>query len=84
MIHNLNQLTSILYNYHYALSTCSPATFLRIGTLYPEMSAHEKAGIDFFIELLRKDQLDENVPMTALEKCTNYFNCNAMMHNTAA
>ena len=73
MIHNLNQLTCVLHSYHHALSTCSPATFLRVGTLYPEMSAHEKAGIDFFIELLRKDQLDENVPTTALEKCINYF-----------
>ena len=73
MIHNLNQLTSVLYNYHHALSTCPPATFLRVGTLYPEMSAHEKAGIDFFIELLRKDQLDENVPTASIEKCINYF-----------
>ena len=73
MIHNLNQLTSILHSYHHALSTCTPATFLRVGTLYPEMSAHEKAGIDFFIELLRKDQLDENVPTAALDKCINYF-----------
>ena len=73
MIHNLNQLTSVLHSYHHALSTCSPATFLRVGTLYPEMSAHEKAGIDFFIELLRKDQLDENVPTAALDKCINYF-----------
>merc|ERR1712223_1911900 len=73
MIHNLNQSTSVLHSYHHALSTCSPATFLRVGTLYPEMSAHEKAGIDFFIELLRKDQLDENVPTAALDKCINYF-----------
>ena len=73
MIHHLNELTSVLYNYYHALNTCSPPTFLRIGTLIPEMSHHEKAGVDFFIELLRKDQLDENVPTTALEKCINYF-----------
>ena len=80
MIHQLNQMASVLYNYHYALSTCSPATFLRVGTLYPEMSAHEKAGLDFFIELLRKDQLDENVPTEAVEKCIHYFQQVYPMH----
>ena len=43
-----------------------------MGTLYPEMSAHERA-VDFYIELLRKDQLDENVPIETIEKCLNYF-----------
>jgi dynactin 1 len=29
--------------------------------------------VDFYIELLRKDQLDENVPFEAIEKSLNYF-----------
>ena len=41
----------------------------RMGTLYPEMSVHEKAGLDFYIDLLRKSQLDENVPIDNAEKC---------------
>ena len=44
----------------------------RVGTLYPEMSVYEK-GVDFFIDLLQRDQLDENVPVTNLEKSVAYF-----------
>jgi hypothetical protein len=42
--------------YETALNTCDPLTLLRIGTLFPEMSVHEKS-VDFYIELLRKDQV---------------------------
>jgi dynactin 1 len=41
------------------LGTCDPQTLLRIGTLYPEMSVHEKS-VDFYIELLRKDQVNKS------------------------
>ena len=34
---------------------------------------HEKSGLDFYIELLRKSQLDENVPIENAEKCLQYF-----------
>ena len=44
------------FQYETALNTCDPQTLLRIGTLYPEMSVHEKS-VDFYIELLRKDQV---------------------------
>lgn len=37
------------------------------------MAAYEKI-IDGFIELVKRDQLDENVPTEALEKCVGYFN----------
>jgi dynactin 1 len=40
---------------------------------YQEMLQQEKA-IDFYMELLRKDQLDENVQLDALEKVVNYLN----------
>ena len=72
MMFYLHCLTTALHQYDFALSTCSPETFLRIGTLFPEMSAHEKA-VDFYIELLRKDQLDENIPLESIEKCLHYF-----------
>ena len=32
------------------------------------MSVHEKSILDFYIELLRKSQLDENVPFENAEK----------------
>lgn len=37
------------------------------------MSAQEKI-IDGFVELIKRDQLDENVPTDSLEKCVVYFN----------
>lgn len=37
------------------------------------MLAQEKS-VDNLIELLKRDQLDENVPTEALERCINYFN----------
>lgn len=39
-----------------ALDTCSVELLLKVGTLLPELAVHEKS-IDFFIELLRKDQV---------------------------
>ena len=44
-----------------------------MGTLHQEMLQQEKA-LDFYVELLRKDQLDENVQLEALEKVVTYFN----------
>lgn len=37
------------------------------------MAAQEKI-IDGFVELVKRDQLDENVPTEMLEKCVSYFN----------
>lgn len=45
-----------------------------MGTLHQEMLQQEKS-VDFYVELLRKDQLDENVQLEALEKSVNYFSC---------
>ncbi|XP_076242224.1 dynactin subunit 1 isoform X2 [Calliopsis andreniformis] len=55
-----------------ALKVCTPETLLATGAVYPEMAAQEKS-LDFLIELAKKDQLDENVPMDAIEKCCGYF-----------
>lgn len=30
--------------------------------------------IDSFVELVKRDKLDENIPTEALEKCLGYFN----------
>lgn len=45
---------------------------LKLGSAYPEMSAQEKV-IDAFVDLVKRDQLDENVMLDPLEKCYNYF-----------
>lgn len=46
---------------------------MKVGAAYPEIAAQEKI-IDGFVELIKRDQLDENVPTEALEKCVTYFN----------
>ncbi|CAL1528730.1 unnamed protein product [Lymnaea stagnalis] len=74
--HHLNLLLNILHGtmkqYESALNSCSTDLFLKIGTLLPEMSAHEKS-VDYFIDLLRKDQLDETVSVDLLEKSISFF-----------
>lgn len=56
ILHNLNCLTALMQQFETALNTCDPQTLLRIGTLYSEMAVHEKS-VDFYIDLLRKDQV---------------------------
>ncbi|XP_071090432.1 dynactin subunit 1-like isoform X3 [Haliotis cracherodii] len=68
----LNTLQGNMRQYESALSSCSTELFTKIGTLLPEMMAHEKA-VDYFIDLLRKDQLDETISLELLEKSINFF-----------
>ncbi len=56
ILHDLNCLTALMQQFETALNTCEPQTLLRIGTLYSEMAVHEKS-VDFYIDLLRKDQV---------------------------
>lgn len=46
--------------------------YKKVGSLYPEMSAHERS-LDFLIELLHKDQLDETVNVEPLTKAIRYY-----------
>ncbi|KAG7243241.1 hypothetical protein INR49_011680, partial [Caranx melampygus] len=46
--------------------------FKRMGTLYSEMSFHERS-LDYFIDLLHKDQLDETVQVEPLTKAIKYY-----------
>ncbi|XP_033220366.1 dynactin subunit 1 isoform X2 [Belonocnema kinseyi] len=55
-----------------ALNNCNPEMLLKAGAAYPEMAAQEKC-LDSLIELAKRDQLDENLPMDAVEKCCAYF-----------
>lgn len=55
-----------------ALSQCSVDVYKKVGSLYPEMSAHERS-LDFLIELLHKDQLDETVNVEPLTKAIKYY-----------
>lgn len=55
-----------------ALNTCGVDVFKRMGTLYSEMSFHERS-LDYFIDLLHKDQLDETVQVEPLTKAIKYY-----------
>lgn len=46
--------------------------FKRMGTLHSEMSVHERS-LDFLIDLLHKDQLDETVQVEPLTKAIKYY-----------
>ena len=72
LTHLLHCLLVSLDKFNQAMARCSVESLLRVGTLQPEMSVHER-GLDFYIDLLHKGQLDENVPVTNLEKTVSYF-----------
>lgn len=55
-----------------ALTKCSVEVYKKVGMLYPEMSVHERS-LDFLIELLHKDQLDETVNVEPLTKAIKYY-----------
>ncbi|XP_018019260.1 dynactin subunit 1 isoform X2 [Hyalella azteca] len=74
----LHTIQSCVHQLQHAVSRGSVEQFLALGGLYPELAAHERA-IDQYLELLRKDQLDENVGLELLEKVVS---CVVTLENT--
>ncbi|XP_037116075.1 dynactin subunit 1a isoform X3 [Syngnathus acus] len=72
LVYSLSLLQATLHKYEQALSMCSVEVFKRMGTLYSEMSFHERS-LDYFIDLLHKDQLDETVQVEPLTKAIKYY-----------
>ncbi|XP_063042808.1 dynactin subunit 1a [Engraulis encrasicolus] len=72
LVYSLSLLQATLHKYEQALSHCSVEVYKRIGTLYQEMSVHERS-LDFLIDLLHKDQLDETVQVEPLTKAIKYY-----------
>ncbi|XP_062371712.1 dynactin subunit 1a isoform X2 [Sardina pilchardus] len=72
LVYSLSLLQATLHKYEQALSQCSVDVYKRIGTLYSEMSVHERS-LDFLIDLLHKDQLDETVQVEPLTKAIKYY-----------
>ncbi|XP_059972617.1 dynactin subunit 1 isoform X8 [Mesoplodon densirostris] len=72
LVYSLSLLQATLHRYEHALSQCSVDMYKKVGSLYPEMSAHERS-LDFLIELLHKDQLDETVNVEPLTKAIKYY-----------
>ncbi|XP_057225353.1 dynactin subunit 1 [Malurus melanocephalus] len=72
LVYSLSLLQATLHKYEQALNRCSVDVYKKVGTLYPEMSVHERS-LDFLIELLHKDQLDETVNVEPLTKAIKYY-----------
>jgi dynactin 1 len=73
LLHHIHSLQSVMHQFLYGLSTCSPDALLKVGSSIPEMIAQEKI-IDGIVDLLKNNQLDENSPTEGLEKCVSFFN----------
>ncbi|XP_068573684.1 dynactin subunit 1 isoform X2 [Cebidichthys violaceus] len=72
LVYSLSLLQATLHKYEQALDQCSVDVYKKIGSLYPEMSVHERS-LDFLIDLLHKDQLDETVNVEPLTKAIKYY-----------
>ncbi|XP_017316764.1 dynactin subunit 1a isoform X1 [Ictalurus punctatus] len=72
LVYSLTMLQATLRKYEQALNQCSVDVFKRMGTLHSEMSVHERS-LDFLIELLHKDQLDETVQVEPLTKAIKFY-----------
>ncbi|KAK1894532.1 Dynactin subunit 1, partial [Dissostichus eleginoides] len=72
LVYSLSLLQATLHKYEQALAQCGVDVYKKIGTLYPEMSVHERS-LDFLIDLLHKDQLDETVNVEQLTKAIKYY-----------
>uniref|UniRef100_A0A4W5N4U1 Dynactin subunit 1 n=1 Tax=Hucho hucho TaxID=62062 RepID=A0A4W5N4U1_9TELE len=72
LVYSLTLLQATLHKYEHALNCCSVEVYKQMGTLYSEMSVHERS-LDFFIDLLHKDQLDETVHVKPLTKAIKYY-----------
>ncbi|XP_053314032.1 dynactin subunit 1 isoform X4 [Spea bombifrons] len=72
LVYSLSLLEATLHKYEQALGQCGVDVYKKIGSLYPEMSVHERS-LDFLIELLHKDQLDETVNVEPLTKAIKYY-----------
>ncbi|KAK5857752.1 hypothetical protein PBY51_010976 [Eleginops maclovinus] len=72
LVYSLSLLQATLHKYEQALAHCGVDVYKKIGALYPEMSVHERS-LDFLIDLLHKDQLDETVNVEQLTKAIKYY-----------
>uniref|UniRef100_A0A3B4X781 Dynactin subunit 1 n=1 Tax=Seriola lalandi dorsalis TaxID=1841481 RepID=A0A3B4X781_SERLL len=72
LVYSLSLLQATLHKYEQALAQCSVDVYKKIGSLYPEMSVHERS-LDFLIDMLHKDQLDETVNVEPLTKAIKYY-----------
>ncbi|XP_014258931.1 dynactin subunit 1 isoform X2 [Cimex lectularius] len=70
---HIHMLQAILHQFVHSLNTCKPEMLLKVGASYPNMAQQEKA-LDSYIEMLKREQVDENLNTESLEKIVTYFN----------
>ncbi|XP_060839401.1 dynactin subunit 1 isoform X2 [Rhopalosiphum padi] len=68
----LYSLQTALRQFVHGMNTTTPETLIKIGESYPDMTIQEKV-LNGYIEMLKIDQLDENVNTENLERCVGYF-----------
>ncbi|XP_015375874.1 PREDICTED: dynactin subunit 1 isoform X2 [Diuraphis noxia] len=68
----LYSLQAALRQFVHGMNTTTPETLIKIGESYPDMTIQEKV-LNGYIEMLKIDQLDENVNTENLERCVAYF-----------
>lgn len=54
------------------LDSCEVQLYRQMGGLRDDLTIHERA-LDILIELMKKEQLDESVPLHGVEKAINHF-----------
>ncbi|KAK3739845.1 hypothetical protein QZH41_009088 [Actinostola sp. cb2023] len=79
LMYLLASLQAVLKHLQRALHKCDISLFNKLVGIYPELAIHERA-LDTFIDLLRKNALDENVAMEPLEKAIHYYMTMAGFH----
>ncbi len=72
ILYLLTSIRSLLDKYQEVLGRCDAELFMKLGSLFPELSAHEKS-VDHYVDLLRADKLDETVTLDSLEKTLSYL-----------
>eukprot|EP00794_Sanderia_malayensis_P005248 gene5248-5912_t len=69
----------IVGEYLRAVKTCEVTVFTRASSQYPELAADEKY-IDYYIQLLSRDQLDDTVSLEPLEKVIKHYKILYSLH----
>lgn len=69
---HLHLLQTVLHQFVHACNICTPEALIKTGKSYPDLAQQEKV-LDGYIDLLKRDQLDENVNTESLERAVNFF-----------
>jgi len=69
---HIHVFQAILRQFVHGLNTCSPETLLKAGASYSDIQQKENV-LDTYIDMLKKDQLDENVNTESLERAVVFM-----------